>query len=291
MQMNGAGNRIVIINLIDRFVDETISAIQIDEINQQYAFDQLIIIYRSATTSVHAFVRIFNRDGSEAEACGNGMRCVAHVLISKQLYTKESDENDKVIIDTIMGRCECWQMSHHRYTIDMGAPKLQWHQIPLSVPIHDTVSVDIARLIVDHRSVVGEIKTLLNCTTQPSVVNMGNPHLIFFVVDIDRINLSNIGAFFETCSLFPNRTNVSLVTIVNECEIRQNVWERGVGPTLACGSAACAAVVACVRKQMTSRRVTVRMTGGDLHVEWCQSNNRVYLTGPVIEEMETFISI
>ena len=210
-----------------------------------------------------AYVRILNRDGSPAGACGNGMRCVAWAAMRGR-------GDDDLVFETEAGLLPASRLSGWMFTVDMGAPRLAWHEIPLAEPFHDTRWIELQ---------IGPADAPTLHT--PAVVSMGNPHAVFFVGDVEAYDLGRIGPMLEGHPLFPERANISLAEVRAPDHIRLRVWERGAGLTQACGSAACAALVAAVRRELTERRATVTLPGGDLLVEWRESNGHVLMTGPV----------
>lgn len=219
-------------------------------------FDQLIILEPSSKADI--LMQIYNPDGSEAGACGNATRCVSKIL-SKRL----NKQNITVQIQSKILDCFC---AEDRVTVDMGEADLDWQKIPLSHS-QKTISLPIS---------VGSVSA-------PVAVGMGNPHAVFFVPDLAAIDIEKIGKEVEYHALFPQRTNVEFVQILSPHEIRMRVWERGAGVTLACGSGACAAAVAAVRRDLTDRKVAVMMDGGTLEIEWREADGHVLMTGPAVE--------
>jgi diaminopimelate epimerase len=218
--------------------------------------DQIITILPS--DKADAFMRIQNADGSEVSACGNATRCVASRLMS------ESGQ-DRVTIETAADllRCELEAVQEELVSVDMGEPRLDWTQIPLARDT-DTAAADYA----------------LGPLSAPGCVNVGNPHAVFFVDDADAIDLAGLGPRIETDPFFPEKVNVSIAQILSGDEIRLRVWERGVGITQACGTAACATAVAAMRRGLTGRAVMVRLEGGPLEISW-GDDNRIIMRGPV----------
>ena len=212
---------------------------------------------------------IFNRDGSQAESCGNGTRCVAFILM-------RGTPREKLVLETAAGRLACWRRAERVFTVDMGRPRFAWNEIPLRDPFHDTRSIELQ---------IGPADAPILHT--PSAVNIGNPHAIFWVGDIEAYDLGKIGPLLENHPIFPERANISLARVVSREEITLKVWERGTGLTRACGSAACAALVAAARKGLTGQRAIVSLPGGDLEIEWRESDGHVLMTGPVEFEFET----
>lgn len=263
VKMNGAGNAITILDL--RGTTLTVSAAEARAIAQNHAtsFDQLMVIFDPQSSGSDGFMRIFNTDGSESSACGNGTRCVSwHML-------RDKPDND-LILETKAGRLTCHREDEFAFTIDMGVPRFVWHEIPLSRAVTDIDHIDFSYTTTNGK--------ILN---DPAGVNMGNPHAIFFVENVEAYALEVNGPILEHDPLFPERANISLVQIVDRGHIIQKVWERGAGLTLACGSGACAAVVAASRRNLTERRVRVSLPGGDLTIEYRAKDSHVLMTGPV----------
>jgi diaminopimelate epimerase len=215
-----------------------------------------------------ASVRIYNNDGSEAGACGNGMRCVAS-LVSEQ--TGKAALN----FETSAGVIACRRTAGGLFTVDMGAPRFRWDEIPLAKEMPDTRAIDLA---------IGPADAPI--LRSPSAVNMGNPHAIFWVDDVNGYDLGRIGPVVEHHPLFPERANVTLAAVPARDHIVIRTWERGAGLTKACGSAACAAAVAAARLARTDRTVTVTLPGGDLAIEWREADDHVLMTGPAEYEYD-----
>jgi diaminopimelate epimerase len=233
------------------------------------AFDQLMVLHDPRRAGADAFLTIHNSDGSRAETCGNGTRCVAFILYRET-------KREKIVMDTCATRLECLRKSESVFTINMGRPHLAWNEIPLRDPFYDTRRIELQ---------IGPIDDPILHT--PSAVNMGNPHAIFWVEDIEAYDLGKIGPLLENHPIFPARANISLAHVLSPEHIALKVWERGAGLTLACGSAACAALVAAARNGFTGRRAIVSLPGGDLDIAWLESNDHVAMTGPVEFEFET----
>ncbi|MGA2794321.1 MAG: diaminopimelate epimerase [Roseiarcus sp.] len=269
-KMNGAGNEIVVLDL--RGADVALTADQVRAIHRTkgLAFDQLMALSDPRRAGTDAYVRIYNNDGGEAGACGNGTRCVSYWLM-------RGGTRRVLRLETAAGVLECRRESEFSFRVDMGEPRLAWSEIPLRRAVSDTTSVTLPTAGADLGAA--------------SVVNMGNPHAIFWVRDPDAYDLAAIGPRLEHDPMFPDRANISLAHVAARDHIRLRVWERGVGLTRACGSAACAALVAAVRKGLTDRKALVTLPGGDLTIEWRQSDNHVLMTGPVELESETVIDL
>jgi diaminopimelate epimerase len=269
VKMNGLGNEIVVVDL--RGQAGVISAAEARAVAAPDGapYDQLMALHTSRTAGTDAYVRIYNCDGSEAGACGNGMRCIAELLF------KETGKR-ALTFETKAGVLNCWQGDTPLVsTVDMGKPRFAWNEIPLSEEFRDTRAIELQIGPLD--------KPILH---SPSVVSMGNPHAIFWVDDVDAYDLHKIGPLLENHPMFPERANISLVKVNSREHIVVRTWERGAGLTKACGSAACAAAVAAARLRRTNRTVTVTLPGGDLMIEWRERDDHVLMTGPVAFEYE-----
>ena len=258
VKMNGLGNEIVIVDL--RRSDDRIAADEARAAARQEPYDQLMALYPGRGGS-DASIRIYNNDGSEAGACGNGMRCVA-ALVSAETGRA------KLNFETTAGLVSCWRAADGLFTVDMGPPRLRWDEIPLAREMPDTRAIDL------HFASPGA-----PILRSPSVVNMGNPHAIFWVDDPHAYDLPAIGPALEHHMLFPQRANITLAATPARDRIVIRTWERGAGLTKACGSAACAAAVAAARLLRTDRQVTVTLPGGDLTIEWREADDHVLMTG------------
>ncbi len=225
-------------------------------------------IYPPCTGDSDAFVRIFNNDGSEAGACGNGMRCVADILFTETRKTS-------LAVETRAGFLNCWEgKAPLTSTVDMGIPRFRWSEIPLAEAVEDTRRIELQ---------IGPAgQPILH---SPAVVNMGNPHAVFWVSDVNAYDLGTIGPLLENHPIFPDRANISLGDVVSREHLIVRTWERGAGLTRACGSAACAAMVCAARIQRIARKATVTLPGGALDIEW-REDDHVLMTGPVEYEFE-----
>jgi diaminopimelate epimerase len=223
--------------------------------------DQVLLMEPPRDSLAQVFMRVLNPDGSEAEACGNGTRCVARLIAAE---TGKSE----LLIETAGGLLDARLHKNGSATIDMGRPRLFWGDIPLAREM-DTLHVKLRR---------GPL-------TYPVCTNIGNPHATFFVDDAEAIDLAALGPKLEHDALFPERANIGIATVRDRHTIRLRVWERGVGITLACGSGACAALVAAHRRGLTARRATVKLDGGDLDIEW-RDDEQVLMTGPAALSFE-----
>ncbi len=260
VKMNGLGNEIVIVDL--RRVPSRIGAGEARAAARQEPYDQLMVLY-PARGATDAALRIYNNDGSEAGACGNGMRCVAALI---------SAETGKATLnfETPAGLISCRRVGDGLFTVDMGQPRFRWDEIPLAKEMADTRAIELQFGPPD--------APILH---SPSAVNMGNPHAIFWVEDVEAYDLAKIGPRLEHDPMFPERANITLAKIAARDRVVIRTWERGAGLTRACGTAACAVAVAAARLSRTGRKVTVTLPGGDLAIEWREADDHVLMTGPV----------
>ncbi|HKA80155.1 MAG TPA: diaminopimelate epimerase [Xanthobacteraceae bacterium] len=269
VKMNGLGNEIVVVDLRGQAGIVSATEARAVAAPEGAPYDQLMALHTPRTAGTDAFVRIYNCDGSEAGACGNGMRCIAELLF------KETGKR-ALTFETKAGLLNCWQGDASLVsTVDMGKPRFAWNEIPLAEEFRDTRSIELQIGPID--------KPILH---SPSVVSMGNPHAIFWVDDVNAYDLHKIGPLLENHPMFPERANISLVKVISREHIVVRTWERGAGLTKACGSAACAAAVAAARLRRTNRTVTVTLPGGDLTIEWRERDDHVLMTGPVAFEYE-----
>lgn len=260
-KMNGLGNDFVVLDLRREplaLTDALARAIANRETG--IGCDQLITI-EEPRRGGDAFMGIRNNDGGVVEACGNAARCIGRLIL-------EETGKERVVIETPAGDTVASRAGGGKITVDMGEPRLAWNEIPLSEEFRDTRAIEL------------EVGPLGNPVMHsPGVVNVGNPHAIFFVEDVDAIDLGRIGPMLEHHPLFPERANISVAQILSPTHIKLRTWERGAGLTRACGTAACAATVAAVRRRKTERKVTVSLPGGDLTIEWREADNHIYMTG------------
>lgn len=262
-KMNGAGNKILVMDA--RGAGKAFSGKMAAALGEHEAlhFDQLMLIENRSTSTADACVTIFNVDGSEAEACGNGTRCVADVMLNIA-------GGERLALETAPGILQVLRHDSGLLTVDMGVPKFGWQDIPLAEEFRDTRKIELQ---------IGPIDDPV--LHSPSVANMGNPHAIFWVEnDVESYGLERFGPLLENHPIFPQRANISIAQVISRREMNLKVWERGVGLTLACGSAACAAVASSVRTGRTERKVDVHLPGGTLTIEWLE-NQHVLMTGPV----------
>ncbi len=269
LKMNGLGNDFVVWDARQhplRLTPEVIA--RLGDRESGIGFDQMITVERS-NLGVDAFMRIHNRDGGEVSACGNATRCIGRLLL-------EEAGKDFVTIETNAGLLHAFDApGPRRITVDMGAPRLQWDEIPLAEEFADTRAIELQ---------IGPIDDPILHT--PAAVNMGNPHAIFWVDDVEAYDLERVGPLLEHHPIFPEGANISLAHVFAENEIRVKVWERGVGLTRACGTAACAVGVAAARDGKTGRKTTVHLPGGPIGIEWREHDGHVLMTGLTEVEFE-----
>jgi len=264
VKMNGLGNDFVIVDLRVASAQMTsVDAAAIANRKTGIGCDQVITM----EDRDGPFMGIWNADGAEVEACGNAARCVAWRLM-------EENGEDSVSFATIGGDLAATRVGNMRVSVDMGPPKFRWKQIPLAEQMDDTRFIDIKLGPIDKPVLWG-----------PSAVNMGNPHCIFFVDDAETQALDRFGPMIENHPLFSERANVSVAEVQGQHLIRLRVWERGVGITKACGTAACAALVAAHRRRLTARKATVNLDGGPLAIEWAEDDH-VHMSGAVAFEFD-----
>jgi diaminopimelate epimerase len=266
-KMNGLGNAFAVFDGRAEPVQLAPDAIRALGGDDAIGFDQMITLEPSPA-GADVFMRIHNKDGGEVDACGNATRCVGWLLM------RESGRGEAAI-ETNAGLLRAFETGvAETVAVDMGEPRFGWQEIPLSRPFDDTRAIDLSFGPLD--------KPILSA---PSAVNMGNPHAIFWVDDVNAIDLARIGPILEHDPMFPERANISLAHVTARDAITLRTWERGVGLTRACGTAACAAAVAAMRKDLVDRTVTVTLPGGPLRIQW-GDDNHVIMTGPIEAEFD-----
>jgi diaminopimelate epimerase len=269
VKMNGLGNEIVVVDMRGEVGAISPAEARAAARPEGAPYDQLMTLHSPRLRGTDAFVRIYNNDGSESGACGNGMRCIADLLFAQSGKTA-------LTFETTAGLINCWKgAAPHVSTVDMGKPRFAWNEIPLAEEFRDTRAIELQ---------IGPIDAPV--LHSPSAVNMGNPHAIFWVDDVNVYDLGRFGALLENHPMFPERANITLAHIKSRTHIVIRTWERGAGLTKACGSAACAAAVAAARLRRSERKVTVTLPGGDLLIEWRASDDHVLMTGPCELEYE-----
>ncbi len=272
VKMNGAGNDFVVVNALETpFAPTADQARAIADRTTGEGCDQLIALEPSTTAD--AFMRVWNADGGVVETCGNALRCVGWMLL-------QSTGKDEVSIDTLGGLTTARRALDGRVTVDMGAPRLDWEQIPLDEAM-DTRGIELQ---------VGPIDNPVLHT--PGAVSMGNPHVVFFMDHApDDAFVRGTGSLIEHHPRFPEGVNVGFAHVIAPDRIRLRVWERGAGLTRACGTGACAALVAAARRGLTGRAAMIEVDGGELRIEWDEATDHVFMTGPVEVERTGTLAI
>lgn len=269
IKMHGCGNDFVIVDCREdtsRFTP-AMAALMAD---RQFGIgcDQVIVLEniigsQSAQDKTAIFMRIYNADGSESDACGNATRCVAWLLMEEQGV-------DESTVVTNVAEIQCERMGHQQVRVNMGEPKVEWNEIPLAQEA-DTLHLPMSSGML--RGGVG--------------VNMGNPHAVFIVDDLDAADIETHGSILEHDALLPERGNISVAQVLSRSEVKARVWERGSGLTLACGTGACAIAVSLIRRELVDRKCMIHLPGGSLEIEWCDEHsempNHVLMSGPVAE--------
>ena len=257
IKMHGLGNDFVVLDFRGRGNPlDASGARAIADRRTGVGCDQVLAIEPAATELADVFLRIYNPDGGEAEACGNGTRCVASLLMAET-------GAEHVVIETVAGMRDAEARPDDLVAVDMGPARDGWRDIPL------TEAVDTLHLPISAGPLADGV-----------AVNMGNPHAVFFVDDAATVDLARLGPVLERDPLFPERANIGVVQVLSRDRLRFRVWERGAGITRACGSGACAALVAAHRRGLSERRVEVVLDGGILTIEWL-ADGHVMMTGPV----------
>ncbi|MFO1121484.1 MAG: diaminopimelate epimerase [Hyphomicrobiales bacterium] len=266
-KMNGLGNDFVVFDARRAPLAMTEAAARaIADRKTGIGCDQLIVLEPSTRADVT--MRIWNNEGGEVESCGNASRCIADLVFNEK-------KTSRATIDTKGGLLLAERAGDGLVTIDNGAPRFDWTEIPLSEKFHDTRHIELQ---------VGPIDAPL--IHSPSVVNVGNPHCIFWVKNLDVVDLGKVGPMLEHHPLFPQRANITLARVDAKDHATIRVWERGAGLTRACGTAACAVMAAGVRIRMLARKATIALPGGDLLMECRESDGHILMTGPVAYDFE-----
>ncbi len=262
--MHGTGNDYIYVNgFVEKIDNPTEFAIRWSDRHKGIGSDGLVLILPSETCDFR--MQMLNADGSEAEMCGNASRCIGKFVYDKGLTTKT-----ELTLETLAGtkKLKLFLGSDNiveSVTVDMGEPILESGLIP--------TTIEKSRVVNEHVIFDDSIEYNITC------VSMGNPHAVIFTNDIDKLDLSKIGPKIENAPIFPCRTNTEFIEIISKDRMKMRVWERGSGETMACGTGACASVVAGVLNGLSSHKTTVELIGGELDIEWNEQNNHVYLSG------------
>lgn len=258
IKMHGLGNDFAVIDVMAGGSVSPDQARDIADRRRGVGCDQVLVMEKPKNPKADLYMRIYNTDGSEAQACGNGTRCVA------ALYMQRNNRTE-CVVETMVGLLPSRIVEGGLIQVDMGEPRTKWDEIPLSREC-DTLNLGV----VNGRGTMPD----------PVAVNVGNPHTIFFVDDVSKVDIEKLGPEVEHHVLFPQRTNVEFAQVLSSEKIRMRVWERGTGVTQACGSGACATIVAAARRGLTGRKAEIILDGGSLLLEWRADDNHILMTGP-----------
>lgn len=256
VKMHGLGNDFVVIDARDRaFRPDQALAAAIADRKTGVGFDQMLIMRPPEDPRADVLMSIYNADGGEVEACGNGTRCVARRIMAET-------GRDRAIVETVAGLLDARHAPDDLVAVDMGRVETDWSKIPLAEAC-DTLHTPLA----------------LGPLSDPVANNVGNPHVTFFVDDLDAVDLATLGPELEHHPIFPERCNIGVAQVIDRESARLRVWERGVGETKACGTGACAAAVALARRDLTERDVKIELLGGPLQLAW-RPDGHIVMTGP-----------
>ena len=268
-KMHGCGNDYVYVNgFTEKVADKPKAVVALSDRHFGIGSDGVIFINPSQQADFE--MEMYNADGTRAEMCGNGIRCVGkyvydHGMTDKTSITVESFGKVKYLDLTVENGKVV------RVKVNMGKPELTAKDVPV-VSEHEQV--------IDEEIIVKEKSYRMTC------VSMGNPHAVVFMDDVEHLAIEEIGPYFENHERFPNRTNTEFVQVIDDSHVKMRVWERGTGETLACGTGCCATAVACVLNHLTGAHVTVQVLGGEIEIYWDQKENLVYMTGPAVTVFE-----
>lgn len=268
-KMHGCGNDYVYVNgFTEKVTDKPKAVVALSDRHFGIGSDGVIFINPSQQADFE--MEMYNADGTRAEMCGNGIRCVGkyvydHGMTDKTSITVESFGKVKYLDLTVENGKVI------KVKVNMGKPELTAKDVPV-VSVHEQV--------IDEEIIVKEKSYRMTC------VSMGNPHAVVFMDDVEHLAIEEIGPYFENHERFPNRTNTEFVQVIDDSHVKMRVWERGTGETLACGTGCCATAVACVLNRLTGAHVTVQVLGGEIEIYWDQKENLVYMTGPAVTVFE-----
>ena len=261
-KMNGLGNEIIVADMrgrAGRVSPAAATALNADAVTR---FDQIMAIHDPRTPGTLNYIEILNSDGSSAQACGNGMRCVVQALAAET-------GQKQFTFETVAGILNAQEHADGTISVDMGVPRFGWKDVPLAEEFHDTRAIELQ---------IGPIDDPV--LHSPTVMSMGNPHAIFWVDrDVWSFALDRFGPLLENHPIFPEKANITIAQVTSPSSLTMRTWERGAGLTRACGSAACAAAVSAARTGRTGREVVVTVPGGPLRIEW-RADDHVVMTGP-----------
>ena len=268
-KMHGCGNDYVYVNgFTEKVADKPKAVVALSD--RHFGIGSDGVIYINPSQQADFEMEMYNADGTRAEMCGNGIRCVGkyvydHGMTDKTSITVESFGKVKYLDLTVENGKVV------KVKVNMGKPELTAKDVPV-VSVHEQV--------IDEEIIVKEKSYRMTC------VSMGNPHAVVFMDDVEHLAIEEIGPYFENHERFPNRTNTEFVQVIDDSHVKMRVWERGTGETLACGTGCCATAVACVLNRLTGAHVTVQVLGGEIEIYWDQKENLVYMTGPAVTVFE-----
>jgi diaminopimelate epimerase len=273
-KMHGCGNDYVYVDCTKKLIDDiTETAIKVSDRHFGIGSDGLILIRSSQTADF--CMDMYNNDGSRGKMCGNGIRCVA-----KYVYDNGLTDKKQIKIETLSGIKEL------ELTVEEG--KVTWVTVDMGAPI---TKADLIPVISEKELLIKEPITVGEQVYEITCVSMGNPHAVVFVEDTASLPLEVIGPIFEHHEMFPERVNTEFIQVIDRNHIKMRVWERGSGETLACGTGACASVVACILNGYTDHEVTVSLLGGDLKIRYDEKLNTVFMTGPAVKVFDGEIEL
>ena len=280
-KMHGLGNDFIIIDCRKKKIAGLSRLIKkLSHRHFGIGFDQALILLPSRKADFR--MDIYNADGGKVEMCGNGIRCLA-----KYIWDKKLSRKNVLAIETTAGIIKPRKVNS-LVQVDMGEPILEAKDIPVKMSsefgVRSSEEKD-SKPIIDYPLMIEEKQFKITC------VSMGNPHCVIFVDNVDKLLVSRYGPLIENHPLFPKRTNVEFIQVINNKRLKMRVWERGSGETLACGTGACASAVAANLNNLADRKGTIHLAGGDLRVEWSENDNHVYMTGPAVEVFEGVINL
>ena len=280
--MHGLGNDFIVIDCRRKNIKGLPGLVKkLSDRHFGIGFDQALILLLSRKADFR--MDIYNADGGKVEMCGNGIRCLA-----KYIWDRKLSRKNVLAIETPAGIIKPRKVNS-LVQVDMGEPILEAKDIPVNL----SGKVIKYPLKIDGREVSSHIPHPTSHIPffEITCVSMGNPHCVIFVDDVDKLPVSRYGPLIENNPIFPKRTNVEFIQVINNKRLKMRVWERGSGETLACGTGACAAAVAANLNNLADRKVTIHLAGGDLRVEWSENDNHVYMTGPAVEVFEGVINL
>lgn len=268
-KMHGCGNDYVYVNgFTEKVADKPKAVVALSDRHFGIGSDGVIFINPSQQADFE--MEMYNADGTRAEMCGNGIRCVG-----KYVYDHGMTDKTSITVESF-GKVKYLELTVEngkvvKVKVNMGKPELTAKDVPV-VSVHEQV--------IDEEIIVKEKSYRMTC------VSMGNPHAVVFMDDVEHLAIEEIGPYFENHERFPNRTNTEFVQVIDDSHVKMRVWERGTGETLACGTGCCATAVACVLNRLTGAHVTVQVLGGEIEIYWDQKENLVYMTGPAVTVFE-----